>query len=343
MTENQSYIADFVALNEAQKAACQIVIVPATEISFFRVEMPKVARGKWAQLTPWLLEDRLLTTAEGVHIAFGERDAIGLVPVAVVAKEQMQRWVESLEAGQVEYCIADIFELPYVEGKWVVSYEADYARVRSGEHEGFAGSAGWVESVVAAQSAIELEIFDRSVMSPNAIELANSINLLQGIYKVKKNNSSNESKTWLPMAVGVAMVLLLFVTNILVETYQFNQTAASYEQSSERDFKRLFGSALEFDGGSLRQQAEYLQRYTQHKGQQQSAGASGLLQAVDRVVSTCFRCNLLAIRVEGETLALTFSAVDAEFEAKLAKIPSLNVSSNKVGENSVVSIMRDAG
>jgi hypothetical protein len=64
---------------------------------------------------------------------------------------------------------------------------------------------------------------------------------------------------------------------------------------------------------------------------------------VDRVVSTCFRCNLLAMRVEGEKLALTFSAVDAEFEAKLAKIPSLNVSSNKVGENTVISIMRDAG
>ncbi|MFQ3324365.1 MAG: type II secretion system protein L [Pseudomonadales bacterium] len=343
MAENQSYIADFASLNDEQKAVCQIVIVPSTEISFFRVEMPKVARGKWAQLTPWLLEDKLLTAAEDVHIAFGERDANGLVPVAVVAKEQMQCWVESIEAGQVENCIADVFELPYVEDKWVVSYDAGYARVRSGEYEGFAGSTGWVESVVAAQSEIAIEVFDSSAMSSKAIVLANSINLLQGAYKAKKNNSSSESKAWLPMTVGIAVVLLLFITNMLVEAYQFNQTADSYRQSSERDFKRLFGSALDANGDSLRQEAEYLQRYTEHKGQQQSVGASGLLQAVDRVVSKCQRCNLVAMNLEGGKLALTFNAVEAEFEAKLTKITSLNVSSNKVGENTVVSIMRDAG
>jgi hypothetical protein len=99
---------------------------------------------------------------------------------------------------------------------------------------------------------------------------------------------------------------------------------------------------LNADDGGLRQEAEYLQRYAQHKGQR-GDGVSGLLQAVDRVVSKCSRCNLIAMQAESNTLQLTFSAVETEFEAKLTKIAGVTIRSNKIGENTVVSIMRDAG
>jgi general secretion pathway protein L len=342
MAENQYYITDVASLSDEQKAACQTVIVPTTDISFFAVDMPKVARSKWAQLIPWLLEDKLLTPAVDVHFAFGQRNASGLVPVAVVARELMQNWVDSFEAVPVENCIADIFELPFAEGKWVVSYQADYARVRSGESQGFAGSKAWVESVVAAQSDVELEICGDGFVGVRAIEPSASINLLQGVYKPKKRKGSGESKAWLPVALAGVVVLLLFITTLLVEAYQFNQTAQSYRQSSLRDFERLFGSTLNADDGGLRQEAEYLQRYAQHKGQR-GDGVIGLLQAVDRVVSKCSRCNLIAMQAESNTLELTFSAVETEFEAKLTKIAGVTIRSNKIGDNTVFSIMRDAG
>ena len=341
MAENQYYITDVAALSDEQKAVCQTVIVPTNDISFFAVDMPKVARSKWAQLIPWLLEDKLLTPAVDVHFAFGQRNANGLVPVAVVSRELMQNWVDSFEAVPVENCIADIFELPFVEGKWVISYQADYTRVRSGEYQGFAGSKAWVDSVVAAQSDIELEVCSDGFVDARAIESSVSINLLQGAYKPKKSKGSVESKAWLPITLAAVAVLLLFVTTLLVEAYQFNQTAESYRQSSLRDFERLFGATLNADDG-LRQEAEYLQRYAQHEGQR-GDGVSGLLQAVDRVVSKCSRCNLIAMQAENNTLELTFSAVETELEAKLTKIAGVTIRSNKVGENTVVSIMRDAG
>ena len=342
MAENQYYITDVASLSDEQKAVCQTVIVPTNDISFFAVDMPKVARSKWAQLIPWLLEDKLLTPAADVHFAFGQRNASGLVPVAVVGRELMQNWVDSFEAVPVENCIADIFELPFVEGKWVISYQADYTRVRSGEYQGFAGSKAWVDAVVAAQSDIELEVCSDGFVGASAIESAVSINLLQGVYKPKKRKGSGEAKVWLPIALAGVAVLLLFITTLLVEAYQFNQTAESYRQSSLRDFERLFGSALNADDGGLRQQAEYLQRYAQHKGQR-GDGVSGLLQAVDRAVSKCSRCNLIAMQAENNKLALTFSAVETEFEVRLSKIAGVTIRSNKVGENTVISIMRDAG
>lgn len=339
MAENQYYIADITSLSEEQKAACQTVIVPTKGVSFFAVEMPKVARSKWAQLIPWLLEDKLLAPAAEVHFAFGKRNADGLVSVAVVAKELMQGWVESFQMAPVENCIADIFELPFIEGKWVVNYQADYARIRSGEYEGFSGSKAWVESIIAAQADIELEICSDCA---NAVDPSASINLLQGAYKPKKNKNSGKPNVWLPMTLAAVAVLLLFMITILVEAYQFNQTADSYRQSSQRDFERLFGSTLVADGGGLRQEAEYLQRYAQHKVQQPS-GASGLLQVVDRVVSKCSSCNLIAVQAENNTLTLTFSVVEAGFEAKLTKTTGVIVQRNQVGENTIISIMRDAG
>jgi general secretion pathway protein L len=342
MVENQYYITDVASLSDEQKAVCQTVIVPTNDISFFAVEMPKVARSKWAQLIPWLLEDKLLTPADDVHFAFGERNEVGLVPVAVVAKVLMQNWVDSFEAAPVENCIADIFELPFVEGKWVVSYQADYARVRSSESEGFAGSKAWVDAVIVAQSEIELEVCNDDFVAAKAMVSPASINLLQGAYKPNKRKGSGEAKAWLPIALATVAILLLFITTILVEAYQFNQTAESYRQSSLRDFERLFGSTLNADGGGLREEAEYLQRYAQHKGRR-GEGVSGLLQAVDRVISKCARCNLIAMQAENNKLELTFSEVETELEAKLTKIDGVTIRSNKVGENTVVSIMRDTG
>ena len=211
MVENQYYIADVASLSEEQKTACQTVIVPTNGISFFAVEMPKVAQSKWAQLIPWLLEDKLLTPAAEVHFAFGKRNADGLVPVAVVAKELMQAWVESFQTVQVENCIADIFELPFVEGKWVVNYQADYARIRSGEYEGFSGSKVWVESIVAAQADIELEVCSDCA---NAVDSSASINLLQGAYKPKKNKNSGQPNVWLPITLAAVAVLLLSLIHI---------------------------------------------------------------------------------------------------------------------------------
>jgi general secretion pathway protein L len=342
MAENQCYIADLESLSDEQKAACQTVVVPTNNIAFFAVEMPKVARSKWAQLVPWLLEDKLLAPADDVHFAFGERNLDGLVPVAVVDKAVMQSWVDSFEAVAVENCVADIFELPFIEGKWVVSYQADYARVRSGVCEGFAGSKVWVDSIIAAHSAIELEIYTDDFIATKVMEPATSINLLQGSYKPNKSKGSSELAAWLPIALTAVAILLLLTMTILLEAYQFNQTAESYRQSSLRDFERLFDSTLDVDTGQLRQEAEYLQRYAQHKGQR-GDGVSGLLQAVDRVVSKCSRCNLIAIQAENNKLELSFSAVEEGFEAKLTKIDGVTIGSNKVGENTVVSIMRDTG
>jgi general secretion pathway protein L len=342
MAENQYYITDMALLSDEQKAVCQTVIVPTSDISFFAVEMPKVARSKWPQLIPWLLEDKLLTPAADIHFAFGERNGDGLVPVAVVDKALMQRWVDSFEAAPVKSCIADVFELPFEEGKWVVSYHADYARVRSGQSEGFAGSKGWVDAVIAAQADVQLVVCSDDFVGTKGIELATSINLLQGSYKPKKSKASGAANVWLPIVLTSVAILLLFIITLLVEAYQFNQTAESYRQSSLRDFERLFGSALTADGGGLREEADYLQRYAEHKDQTGN-GVSGLLQAVDRIVSTCARCNLIAIQADNNKLELSFSAVEAELEAKLAKISEVTIQSNKVGENTVVSIMRDAG
>jgi type II secretory pathway component PulL len=274
--------------------------------------------------------------------------------VAVVSKKILQRWVDVFDGGEVKYCIPDVFTLAHTPDKWTVSYQADYACVRTGKYSGFAGSVDWVDAILATQAGMELDIHREEVLVSQALEqqdigqskspdLLAGINLLQGSFKPKRNNNSAAIKSWLPLVLAPALVMILFITNMLVESYQFNHTASAYRESSARDFQRLFGTEIDGGSGVLRQEAEYLQRYAQHKDKQLSGGVSGLLQLADKEVSRCVACNLVSLRAQELSLELIFSTVGSDFEAKLSTLPSLIVESKKVGENTVVRIMREAG
>ena len=77
-----------------------IVLVPGTEVLTLYVDIP-VKGARMLAALPYALEDQLAEDVENLHFAAGVRRGDGRVPVAVVAKEKMRMWLESLQAAGI--------------------------------------------------------------------------------------------------------------------------------------------------------------------------------------------------------------------------------------------------
>jgi general secretion pathway protein L len=72
------------------------VLVPATEVLSTAVDIPIKGGVRLRAALPFALEEQLADDVENLHFAFGERRDNGLLPVSVVAREQMLTWIQAL-------------------------------------------------------------------------------------------------------------------------------------------------------------------------------------------------------------------------------------------------------
>ncbi|MDH3613412.1 MAG: type II secretion system protein GspL [Gammaproteobacteria bacterium] len=90
-------------LTEATRDAADravIVLVPAANVLTTTVDIPVRGGSRLLAALPFALEEQLADDVENLHFAVGTRGDSGSLPVAVVAHEQMQGWLERLaEAG----------------------------------------------------------------------------------------------------------------------------------------------------------------------------------------------------------------------------------------------------
>jgi general secretion pathway protein L len=73
-----------------------IVLVPATEVLRAAVDIPIKGGARLRAALPFALEEQLADDVENLHFAAGERRESGLLPVSVVAREQMLGWLLAL-------------------------------------------------------------------------------------------------------------------------------------------------------------------------------------------------------------------------------------------------------
>lgn len=79
-----------------------IVIVPPQDVLLTRITLPKMQRNRMLQALPYALEEQLTDDLETLHFAPSERDADGVMLVAVVAQNKMQNWVSLLQTWGIQ-------------------------------------------------------------------------------------------------------------------------------------------------------------------------------------------------------------------------------------------------
>lgn len=90
------------------------VVVPAETVALHRLRLPARRLAELRQAVPYALEERLAEPVEQLHFALGRRDGEE-VEVAVVARRDMQTWLQRLQAAglpQAPAMVADAHLLP---------------------------------------------------------------------------------------------------------------------------------------------------------------------------------------------------------------------------------------
>ncbi len=79
-----------------------IVLVPATTVLTTTADIPIRGGARLQSALPFALEESVADDIENLHFAAGVRQDDGLLPVAVVAHEYMQDWIQRLEEADIQ-------------------------------------------------------------------------------------------------------------------------------------------------------------------------------------------------------------------------------------------------
>ncbi|MDX1347649.1 MAG: type II secretion system protein GspL [Thiomicrorhabdus chilensis] len=250
-----------------------VVWVPTEQVTLMQRFVPGKRRADWQNALPFALEESLAEPVEALHFVPLNRDAEGLVSVAIVTLERMRIWHEQLQQIGLEQAllVADCFRIPpaqqvldsnkgeannhFVENEnqqaWSVFHESDQRiLVRSGEYVGFAASPQWFEQMKQlssqAQGNIEILPVDANQVSATCT-LSQSVsrnpcaafNLRTGAFQVK-SQSSAYWKVWQWPAVVLLAVVGVYLISIFLQAQHHREQALAYQVQTERLFKERF-------------------------------------------------------------------------------------------------------
>jgi general secretion pathway protein L len=124
-------------------------LVPGTDVLVTEADVPVKSGAKLHQVVPYALEEQLAEDIEAVHFAVGKRQADGRVPVAVVSRALLDRWLSSLTSAGIrpDTLYADSELIPANPGQAVALLEGEDAILRM---PGAAAVAIPVDAVAAA-------------------------------------------------------------------------------------------------------------------------------------------------------------------------------------------------
>lgn len=77
-----------------------VVLIPAADVISTAANVPRTSAARLRNLLPFTLEDHFAADVEDLHFAAGTRRPDGEVPVAVISRQRLERWLDILaESG----------------------------------------------------------------------------------------------------------------------------------------------------------------------------------------------------------------------------------------------------
>ncbi|WP_233965475.1 type II secretion system protein GspL [Pectobacterium versatile] len=244
------------------------VLVPATDVTFYTLTLPRQARRQLTQVVPFMLEDQLATEIEKLHFAVLEIHGDDGT-VAVVEKNRMQRWLAQCDALglSVDTLLPDARVLPKHQDGWSALQHDDMWLFRQPTGHAMAAESSWcgdllkasmplpaIYSYSAASVSGELSQYewqeegewkaqpetDLFTLAATA-HLPASVDLRQGDYAPEKA-WQNTLLPWRGVGIAFACYLLLVVADAGWAHYQLYQQSEHWRQESVRTYRQIFPS-----------------------------------------------------------------------------------------------------
>jgi len=317
-------IASQLPLNKLASLIKTILLVPAEWVTLTKSDIPSRQMRQVQKALPFALEEQLASDIDDLHFAIGSLKKDQAIPVAVVAREKIQQWIDDCEQAELypDRILPDVLALEALPNRYALLLEGGRAVCRTGENSGLAVAEGQLpimldallnevrgnineqatkdqqhssdksvhpkasdigessaEEESSAQVSFTLILGPRhegveiptdvleadlaggefgtavqvlvqpingSVTTLLARQLLsteferNSINLLQGEFKVEKKLGSSIKCRWQPVAATVAIFIVVHLGMMIGQTAYYDQEADLYQAQSVKLFKSWF-------------------------------------------------------------------------------------------------------
>lgn len=267
------------SLAEAAREAsgCQlIVLVPGTAVTLTEASIPSRQRQHILSAVPYALEDQLASDIELLHFALGPRSDAGVVAVAVVSRELMDRWLGALRSAGLEpdTMIPDLLALPVINEGWVAMRDESRLWLRQGPYAGAvvdgAEATQWLDLVLSelaedqrptrirwldCRSAAEVNVdvtgitvdVESGAGSPLSLLAANysgdhAINLIQGEYSPREQLGRLLRPWWASAALLLAVMVFAFV-QLLSQYFSLVSSSDRLGSEIEQVYRTTFPEA----------------------------------------------------------------------------------------------------
>ena len=237
--------------------------VPSERVGLHSIPIPSAPERKWAELIPWMLEDRLLQPVGEMHFVVAGRDDQQL-HILAVSQQDMREWLRIADnAGVAANAMApDFMALTWETGIVSVGWREGMLLVRDGIYSGFAASPklGWVmlDGILKNSSVmprLSISLPDEDMVPEHLREAASinsssidwqftsfpSLNLMSAEFKPKA--ASSVWFHWWPVAVSTFAVLFLAVFYLQVASRALEADILTLEQQLLTSHTRVFGGA----------------------------------------------------------------------------------------------------
>jgi general secretion pathway protein L len=134
-----------------------IVLVPAANVLTTTVDIPVRGGSRLLAALPFALEENLADDIDDLHFAAGLRRDSGLVPVAVVAHQLMQEWLERLEEAGIRpaQIVPENYGLARIPGTLSVLVAEDQVMFNDGADNEFIMQGVKPSDVLAVAGALD--------------------------------------------------------------------------------------------------------------------------------------------------------------------------------------------
>jgi general secretion pathway protein L len=254
-----------------------LVLIPASEILITSVTIPTRNRQRLLQAIPFSLENELTEDIDELHFAAGNMDNDNITPVAVIARQRLDEWLERLESAGIEPLglFADLLCLPLEPETWSLYQDDHILQIHSRANQGHSVDAinGGDFLQLALQQAEEsapnkliyyklkesrqrldlesiapdCEIVTKEIDNlPRLTALLGSdldekeqINLLQGEYQ-RVDKMTLQWKRWLPAAVLGSIFIVLSVGSAIQEYFHYQHQSTELTAQIRQTFQQAF-------------------------------------------------------------------------------------------------------
>ena len=317
--------------------------VPSELVSLHLIEPPTAPKRKWAELIPWMLEDRLLQPIEEMHFVDCGQNVDGQIQVLVVSKLEIQNWQRIAQnSAAVAYGLyPDYMAVPWETGRISVGWRDGVCLVRYGAVEGFAAAPdmAWtmIESMLKEDSALKVSLSVPSVeLIPQAIvevadindaeldwqfsALPSQCNLLTGEYG--RAFSADALLAWLPVSVLAVASILLSVLYFDIANTNTDKQIKQLESSLTQGYARLFkGRRPAVNEIRFEAEKNIASLFKQRAGLNAQPVAG--LVALDRLMSGC-GCQLSSLSLSENSIVMQIENGSALKKRKL-NVPGYRV------------------